>query len=739
MRPSLPAPAADDFRRRFHWALWLLFRGKWIILGCVLLLVGPMVGYLYVAEREFTATAEILIEAPDIGDNLLERSYGKSRLNESAIQTEADILSSAALAAKVIAKLNLDQDPEFNASLRTPKPWQEFIGYINPLPFLTGQKAGEQTLSEAGKSRLTQTRLQNAFLSKLSVKSRRRSFVISVSFTADNGEKAALIANTLADLYIIDRLEVSLEDTRRANDWLAQRLDGLRQDVAAAEKAVESFRSEHGLAQLRKGERELTIVDQQLIELNSRLVIARSELAQKQARYDQLRSLVQSRGSVETAYDVLQSTLIQRLREQEAIKQRELSEAMKTYGDRHPRIIGARADLQELRGKISQEISKIAAALATETEASRIGVQTLERQIEQLRQTTNEAGGHEVTLRELERQAETSRGLYEAFLSRFKRDAEQERIQRANARVLSEANIPVQPSAPRRLRLFMASFLLSLFGGIGLVFLIDRLNGRVRSAAEAEHLTGLPILAAIPHVKTAVTRNPHSVLEAPRSPLANAFRSLRAVLSASGAQNDRITLVTSSVSAEGKSFVTRNLALSVAATGKKVLLIDADLMRPTQHLAFGLSPEAGLTQILIGTAPSVGTVIVRDEKSGLDLLPAGPIDAETGNALVTGHFDELVRQLASHYDHVFVDAPPTLAATDAQLLSRIADQIVFVIRWNHTPRDAVLTALSYLQKVGVRVAGITLSQTKARNAYGSYGTYGYYGGYGNYGGYSKQD
>lgn len=738
MSLTTPAVATDEFRRRFHWALWILLRGKWTILGCMLLLVGPTVAYLYVAERAYTAGVEILIEAPDIGDNLLERSYGKSRLTESAIQTEADIIASAALAAKVIEKLNLEQDPEFNTTLQTPKPWHKIIASVNPLPYLTGQKAGEQTLSPEGQARLAKTRVQNMFLSKLSVKSRRRSFVIGVSFTADNGEKAALIANTLADLYILDRLEISLEDTRRANEWLSQRLEGLRQDVATAEKAVESFRTQHGLAQLRKGERERTVVDQQLIEINSRLVIARSELAQKQARYDQLRSLVQSRGSVETAYDVLQSSLIQRLREQEAVKQRELSEAMKTYGDRHPRIIGARADLDELRQKISQEINKIAAALASETEASRVGVETLQRQITQLQQTTNEAGGHEVTLRELERQAETSRGLYEAFLSRYKRDAEQDRIQRANARVLSAANIPIQPSSPRRMRVFAASFLLSLFGGIGLVFLLDRLNGRIRSAAEAEHLTGLPILAVIPRIKGSTDSKAYALTASPRSALANAVRALRAVLSASGATSDRITLVTSSVSSEGKSFITRNLALSMAATGKRVLLIDADLMRPTQHLPLSVTPEMGLTQLLVGTVAPGAPVILRDERGGFDLLPAGPVSAETGNALVTGHFDELVRQLANQYDHVFIDAPPTLVATDAQILSRVADQVIFVVRWNHTPRDAILTALTYLQKVGTRVAGVVLSQTKARGGYGSYGTYGYYSGYGDYGTYARK-
>lgn len=731
--PSSP----DIFRRRVRWALGVMRRGKWVLMGCMLLVTGPTILYLYKAERLYTAEAEILVEAPEIGDNLLERSYGKSRLTESAIQTEADILASGSLTAKVIDKLGLDRDPEFNLALRPRSQWGKIISTINPLPYLTGQQANEQVLSPQGKETFAKTRTQGMFQSRLSVKSRRRSFVITISFSANNSEKAALIANTLGEIYVLDRLENSLDETRRANEWLAKRLEELRHDVAAAEQAAERFRVAHDLAQLRKGERQLTIIDQQLIELNSRLVLARSDLAQKQARHNQLQRLQRNRGSVETSYDVLQSSLIQRLREQESLKQRELSEAMKTYGDRHPRIIGQRADLEELRSKISQEVVKIAASLATEVETSRAGISSLERQIDDLQRNTNKAGGHEVELRELERQADTSRSLYESFLGRYKRDAEQEFIQRANARVLSQAAIPTRPSSPRRLRIFAGALLFSLLAGTGLVFLLDRLNGRIRSAEEAEQITGLPILATIPFWKTAGKDGAgltFAILDSPRSHLANAFRSLRAVLTAvSSSGTDKVTLITSSIPQEGKSFVTRNLAMAVAASGKRVLIIDADLMRPTQHLPLGLSPRHGLTQALSDAAISPAALLLRDERANLDILPAGLVDLDSGNALTNGRLESIVEALAGRYDQIFIDGPPSLAATDAQILAKVAGRTLLVVKWNHTPRDAIATALSYLAKVGAPICGIVLTQISA--SYGrteSYGAYGYYGAYQSY-------
>lgn len=729
----------DLFRRRARWALGVVSRGRWIIVAVFLLMLAPAITYLYKAERLYTARVSVLIEAPDIGDNLLERSYGKSRLNEAAVQTEADIMQSRALAEKVIGTLDLDQDPEFNTTLRPPSLIGEIVSAINPLPYLVGQTSGEQALSPEGKDRVLRSRIEGMFLSRLLVTTSRRSYVVTIDFTANNGEKAARIANTLADMYIVDRLDVSLEETRRANQWLSQRLEELRHDVAIAEQAAEGFRSKHNLASVRKGDRQQSVLDQQLVELNSRLVLARSDYAQRQARSAQLRA----GGAVETSSDVLQSSLIQRLREQEASTQRELSEALKSYGEQHPRIIGLRADLQELRSKIGQEISKVGVSLTADTEASRAAVQSLEQQIKDLQKGSNTAGEYELQLRELERQAETSRSLYESFLGRYKRDAEQESIQRANARVLSEAAIPVRPSSPRQMRVIALAFMMSLVGGVGLVFLLDRLNGRIRSAEEVEQITDLPLLASIPWVKSAKKEAlAHAILDAPRSGLANAFRSLRAVLDApqrgTGRQGGKVTLVTSSVPGEGKSFVSRNLAMALAAVGRRVLVIDGDLLRPTQHLLCEVAPEKGLTQALLDPALDPMSLLIRDERGGFDLLPAGKIEVFSGNALASGHFETVLATLASHYDRIVIDASPCLATTDAQALCAVSDGVVFVVKWNETPRDAVLAALAYLDKVGARVTGIALSQVKLpANGRRGYGSYGYYGSYGAYDGYVK--
>ncbi|MBU2091940.1 MAG: GumC family protein, partial [Alphaproteobacteria bacterium] len=428
-----PEKSGAAFQNQLSWAIRLVWREKLIIAGIVLLAATATLAYLGKATRLYTAQAAVVIDAVEPSDSLTERESARYRLTEANIQTESEVISSTVLARRVIERLNLDQDPEFNLSLRQePSALGQVIGYVHPRAWFPGWEAGEGNAGqdERLKQQMQETRIVRRFMSKLSVRSIRRSFVVTIQFTSENREKAARIANAVADLYVLERLEASLEQTRRTSAWLGERLQQLRGEVQAAEQAVEIFRAEEGLGRIN--ERSMTVSDQQLTELNSRLILARTELAQKRARLSQVQALQRGRG-VDTATDVLQSPLIQRLREQQVTLQRELSEAVKTYGDRHPRLIAIRADLQEFEIKMRQEVNKIATSLENEVVVAQTGVRTLEGELSGTRQRTDVARGAEVQLRQLQREAESSRLLYEAFLGRYKRDAEQERLQQSNA------------------------------------------------------------------------------------------------------------------------------------------------------------------------------------------------------------------------------------------------------------------------------------------------------------------
>lgn len=733
---ATPLPvAAFDFSRSVRRAARVVWRGKHLILACVLFIMVPVLLYLQQAPRLYTAEAKIMVQAPDTNDALSERNVvlGGFRLTEEVIQTEVELISSALLAQRATEKLRLDLDPEFNVKLREPSALAEMLKAINP--FGGGEDEVAQQLPPESRAIMDQGRITRAFQNKLKVAAQRRSYIITIRFSSEGREKAAMIANTIAEIYVLDRLEASFNEARQVSTWLGERLTALQRDAVTTDAAVEQYRSNNNLRRI--SERQTTVNDQQLSEISSRLVIARSDLAQKQARLQQARLLARNHGSFETASDVLQSQLIQRLREQEAIRSREMSEALKTYGERHPRIVGLRADLNDLRGKIADEVDKIASSIANDVQIAGAGVSSLERELVDLRRQTNVAGETAVRLRDLERQAEASKSLYETFLGRFKREAEQSNMRRANARVVSPATIPLASSSPKVMVVSVIAILGGLIIGTAVVFLLESLDNTVRSSDDAEELTGLPILAMVPFQGGKVQRPLEEIAQRPRSALADGIRSLRtALVMNDGGEPGRIILVTSSVPKEGKTFVSLCLAGLFAKVDESVLLIDCDIYRPRLHSAIGLDNEIGLAQVLGG---QVGfDDVVRKGVSGtLDFLPAGR-DSKPNEILQGPQLEALIAQLSKRYARIIIDSPPVLAVADVRLIARLVDQVVYIVKWNSIARDVVRNGIKLLRASGIPLSGVVLSQVNQRKhaAYG-YGDYGqYYGRYSEY--YGKQ-
>jgi len=730
-----------DIRHRLRQITRILWRGKHLIIACVLLGLAPTALYLAQVTPQYTAEVKVMIEGAEASE-MVTLDHGGSALRQrptdGVVQTETEVLTSNLLMRRVVDKLNLASDPEFNAKLREPKAFQVMLRWLNPLSWLpdTSQSddaAGKDKISPKGLADIAEARIVDAARARLKVQSQRHSFIISATFNSEGREKAALIANTLAELYVNDRLEASFDDARRVTAWLGERLEGLRRDVATAEAAAEQYRSTYNLRRKTGDNKQQgTVADQQLSELNSRLIIARTELAQKQARLDQVRSLLRSHGS-DTSSDVLQSQLIQHLREQETVLLRSISESGKIYGDRHPKIVGERADLVELQAKINAEIEKIGTSVANDVEVSATGVHTLEAELAGLSHESNVAGANEVKLRELERQAEVSRGLYESFLSRFKRDTDQEQVQRANARIISPATVPVSRSTPRRAATMTMAFMMSFGFGVLLVLVLDRMDNAVRSADEAEELSGLPMLAVIPVHRGDTANTPKELADNPRSPLADAIRSLRVTLDlGEGEGKARVIMVTSSMPKEGKTFASLCLATMLSRVEARVLLIDGDLHRPKLHAAFGVTGETGLAQVLAGQA-SIEDVLIRNAADGLDFMPAGLL-SKVADLVNEPQVEALLHSLAQYYDRIVVDLPPVLAVADPRIFSRFADRVLYLIKWNSTPRDAVRNGLKLLGDANVTVHGVVLSQVDqkkySRYAYGDYGNY--YGRYKEY-------
>lgn len=645
----------------------------------------------------------------------------------ATMETQASILRSRALAAKLVERLKLDRDPEFNADLASANAG---FSLLRPSTWFASPTKGQPAPDLVEKAR-DRAKVVNAVASALDISVVPRSYVVTITATSTEPMKAAEMANALADLYISDQIEAKYEATRRASSWLETRVAELRNQAVAADRAVEMYRVQNGLVGGTGG----GVDSQQLSEINSQLILARTDRAAKEAQLAQVRQLISSgAGNLETSGAIIDSPLIQRLREQESEVVRKLAELQATYGDRHPRIINATAELRDLRGKIADEVRKIAASTANQVAVARAREQALAGSLAGLRGSVGASGQAEVRLRELQREADSTKTLYETFLSRYKETREQVDVQTADARIISQADVPVSASFPRKPLTVGLATLVGLLAGVALAFALEKLDNTARSAELIERIGGGSVLTFVP-VVSGKYENPEDVVFArPQSMAAESVRTLRGALALVDVDNPpKVVMMTSSVPAEGKTFISTSLARIAAQSGQKVILVDADMRHPRLHKAMNLANEEGLVQVLSGKG-NLSDVIKRDPQSDVHVLTAGVGAPNPADLLRSQRMEQLVQLLREHYDFVVIDTPPFVPMTDSQNVSRLVDAMLLVVRWGETPVPVISNTIKQIRKVNAPLVGTVLSQVDMdRHAQYGYGDYGYH--YAKYGAY----
>jgi capsular exopolysaccharide synthesis family protein len=649
--------------------------------------------------------------------------------DSAAVDSEVEILRSRDLARRVVEKLALIGDPELNSALREPSPlrwlspsWLLKRGMAALSPSNVAAPTGEAEIAD----RQTET-VVDAVLARTEVERRAATFIIAISFTSEDPAKAARIANAIADAYVLDQLEAKFDATRTANTWLSGRLGELRTQVTDAERAVAIYRSEHGLEESSG----VTVSEQQLSELNAQLILARASLAEAQAKYNRARQLRAQGGSVESVADVLASGTISNLRQKQAELAREKANLSAKYGPRHPAIVNIEAQQGDIGRQISAEVSRIIESLANNVSVAETRVSALRDNLNQIKGETGDDNQALIQLRELEREAAATRAVYEAFLNRFKETTGQQGLQTPDTRIISQAVVPLAASYPRSVLFVGLGFVLSLMLGCGVAFLLEHFDNGLQTARDVEQTLHLPHLVSLP--ATPAEKGPGGKVVLPQDyliakPLSESLRSLRSALQLSNVDNPpKIILFTSALPAEGKTTTAVSFARAAAASGLKVVLVDCDLRHPSVHRAFGLGrPEEGLVELLAERL-ELSAVIVKDDKSELDIIPVATGTANPPDVLGSVQMKLLLQRLRDDYDLVVLDSAPVLPVSDSRVLSRLADETVFVVRWNETPRDAAQSALKELRQFDAKIAGAVLSvvDTTRQARYG-YGDGGYY-------------
>lgn len=740
-----PAESSDEL---WDW-LRLVNRRKSLIVGCGLIATALMALVIAQATPLYKSSARLVLDTRTQKVVGTEAALsGVDTLNMGAIQTELEVIQSDFLIGRVVDKLGLANNPDFNGT----KPPGFIDSALQPLRDLwtTGistllappPKPQEATVPArtgrpAEDSDPRRRAAIGAIASRLSVTLLGRTFVIVITVESPDDSMSARIANAIAEAYLADQVETKNEANRRATEWLEQRLAELRRNLQIAEEAVAAYRRDKGLA----GSPEGAVSSQTLSDLNSRYTAAKGRRIEREGRLIALSKASLNPGELANIPEVAGNTTLAALRIQDVELTRKSAELSSQLGDAHPKIQQVRNELASIRARFITETQRITLAVRAELDAAASEEEELKELVDKAAVISGTASQYEAELKQLEREAQSNRTLYETFLTRFKELREQQDIQRADARILAYAHPSGGPSSPNYKSGLLMAFMVGSLLGVAFAMAAEKLDRVFRSAAQVEEATGVGVLAMVPEVKGPAAARPNvvsHVLENTTSPAAEAVRAVFTAISLGSLDRQpRVIAITSSTPSEGKTTFVAALGglLTKMNASRRVLIVDLDLRQARLSAALGLTDRGGTIDEYLMGIKTLEECTRRHDLSGVDYICARPNTPNAPEILESMAMKSALGVFAERYDLVILDGPPLLAVSDARIIARLADYTVFIVQWAKTPREVVKTAISALlnvtNHVGVVINRVNLAK-HARYGYGDHGDYysryrGYYG------------
>jgi uncharacterized protein involved in exopolysaccharide biosynthesis len=625
----------------------------------------------------------------------------------SSVQNQIQLLSSRDLAERVIGKLKLYDDPEFNPALN--KNDTPGIGDVVRLLDPANWGASRQ----AGAADYERDAIVSAFLSRLDVSALGLSTSITLTFTSRDPAKAALIANTLADTYTEDQVDTKVAAARVATQWLTDRMHQLAGQLQAGESAIAQYKAANNLVDSAQGN---SLVDQQLVAINALLVAAQSDLAEKKATYDRVQALVHS-GNPTDVSEIVSSPLVVQLRTQEGYLVRQEADLSSRYGPNHPKMIAIRTQKRDLDSKVAQEATRIADSIASDLVVARAHVDSIAAS---LTREEKQAAGDDlarVKLNALEANLASTRTMYESFVTRLRATQDQDDIQNPESRIISRAPIPTAPSSPHGVLFFVASLPVGLMLGVLAALLAERFQAPLprhdlrpfverpvpATARTAPELP--PVLGELP--ATSDMRAADFVVDNPGAPYSLALAALLSRMIPGRSGRGRVVALTTPGADAGKSVIALGLARMAAGRGLRTVLLDGDFNRPVIAPAAGFrSVPAGIAELLGGSAP-LSRALLRDPRSGAFLLSAARPTGAAQALWTLPKMAELLNYFRQNCDLVIIDAAPALA--DMRFLARLCDQVVLVAQ-GRAPQAILEAAVHALDACGAPQTGLVVTR-----------------------------
>jgi capsular exopolysaccharide synthesis family protein len=634
-------------------------RYKWSILGFALL--GALVGLLKATSEIpiYQASLTLLIEPNRPKSGSVEEIVSTYTNPYRFYQTQSEIIRSRAIAERIARKL----PPEDIAWIKNQESRGIATGPIEALKKLIGQttRKPRRESTGAGDQRIDETKLADMISGAIQVQGGDRSQIVKLRYESPNPRFAAAVVNNAAAAYIELSLDTRLSQIKVASEWLNKQIEDLRQKVSNSEARLQAYQTRESLVDTEK-----------LTELTSgRLAALNAEVTAAQVKVSSLE---------------------------------------KRYGEKHPAMIAARAELAEVMQRLQNEKSD--------------AVQTQSKSFQ---------------LAKLERDVATYRQLYDQFLTRFKETDLAMRYDVNDVRVIDAAQAPAEPVRPNKQKIVTTWALVGLLAGVLLTWIRDFLDNTFKSPQDVELHLALPVLGVVPYLDSATKKKSAQGKKAAperfyignlKSGFAESVNHIRtSVLYTNVDDPPKIVMVTSAVQGEGKTTLSTNLALSFSQLGG-TLLVDSDLRKPRVASISGVSARGGLADVVAGRARSADCLYKDEDADNLYIMKSGTQPPNPLELISSEKFSKLLDELRPRFDYIILDSPPVLPVSDAIVLGSLSDASILAVRGEKTQRSATVSALNSLHNAGVNVIGIALTQAvRKKSSYYADEYYGYYGEY----------
>jgi succinoglycan biosynthesis transport protein ExoP len=667
---------------------WILRRNLWIIIASVVLSAAIGAGYVLTTPTTFVASAQVLIEPQRPQLFWQEPGMLDLTIDNAQVESQVEILRSDRMTS-VIRDLELTNDPEFYGE--------------------------EKPSSESNQLRVAIA----AFNQKLSVRRLGQSYVIEIAFRSEDPAKAALVANAVADAYIRDQLEAKSFAARRGSVWLEERIAELRVKLGAAASAVHKFKTENRIIETGN---ESFLDDQQLTQMNSRLVAEQAETAEARARLSRIEEVLSSDSPGAAVSEVLNNAVITDLRQRFLDAAAKESELSVRYGPDHPSTVSFRNKMRVQERAILDELRRIGEIYRSEYEIAKSREEAIGANVQNLVRQTTTREEAAVTLAELESSEQAYRRMYESFLEKLTETIQQQSFPISDARVIMRAAEPMGKSSPKTKLIMALAILVGGFVGVSTAVARSAFDRRIRSAQQIRDELGLNCLGTLPRFRKSWLRSGsgsyEQVVEFPLRRYSDSLRGVKTFIEIARVKSSiRCIGIVPTFPAEGASTVAGNLAALFAASGSRTLLIDGDLRQATLTKALAPSAKTGLLEVL-GADPLNIKVVASAQflrlPTKVNLLPAvsrKPV-ASSSDLLGSERMRLVLEQLREFYDIIIVDLPPLTTVVDARAISPFLDAVVLMAEWSRTPLDKLMQSAESIDSAQARVLGVVINKAR---------------------------